>query len=82
MSDNGDVETTIQAILKLLAFMIGVTLLCSGFIDFGSLESSGILEVFSIGPMAIAKVVAGVILMILAIEPAAISVMIQWMIRS
>lgn len=80
MADIEDVGTTIIVILRLFAFIIGVAFLASGFADFGGLGSD-VLMAFSLGTAAIVKIVVGLILMILAIEPEAIGVIIQWIVR-
>jgi hypothetical protein len=64
------------------AFIIGVALLVSGFADFGGLGSSDILIGLSAGPIAIVKIVVGVILILAGIEPNIIAVIIQWVIGS
>lgn len=81
MADIEDVGTAILVILRLFAFIIGVAFLASGFADFGGLGSDVLLAFFS-GPVAIVKIVVGLTLMILAIEPAAIDVIVQWIVRS
>jgi len=68
--------------LRVAAFIIGVALLISGLADFGGLGSSDILIVLSSGPIAIIKIVVGVILTLATIEPNIIAVIIQWVIRS
>lgn len=81
MTDIEDVGTAVLVGLRLGAFIIGVALLISGFADLGGL-SSNMLAALSSGPIAIVKIVVGVILVIAAIEPAAITVIIHWIVRS
>ena len=82
MTDIEDVGTAVVISFRIGAFIIGVALLVSGFADFGVLGSSNILAGLSSGPIAIAKIVVGVILMLAAIEPGIIAVIIQWIVRS
>jgi hypothetical protein len=58
------------------AFIIGVALLISGLADFGGLGSSDILIVLSC-PIAIIKIVVGVILTLATIEPNARAAMLM-----
>jgi hypothetical protein len=68
-------------ILRVLAFIIGIALLVSGFADFGGLGRD-VLAAFSLGPIAVVKIIVGVILMILAIAPSAVGVIIHWIVRT
>ena len=69
-------------VLRIIAFFIGLLFLISGFADFGAIGGSDVVAAFSTGPIALVKILVGVILMILAINPDAISVLISWIVRS
>jgi hypothetical protein len=82
LTDIEEIGTAILVFLRVLAFIIGVALLVSGFADFGGLGNSDFVVALSSGPIAFVKIVVGVILIILAIVPAAIGVIIQWIIKT
>ncbi len=82
MTDIEEVGTAILILLRILAFIIGVALLVSGFADFGGLGNSDFVLALSSGPIALVKIVVGVILMILAVAPGAIAVIIQWIVKT
>lgn len=82
MADMEDVGSAIVIGLRVAAFIIGIALLISGFADFGGLGHSDIFAGLSSGPIAIIKIVVGVILILAAIEPNIISVIIRWVVRS
>lgn len=82
MTDIEEIGTGILISLRVLAFVIGVAFLISGFADFGSVGSSDVLLALSSGPIATVKIVVGIVLMILAIAPAALSVIIQWFVKT
>ena len=82
MTEIEDVGSAIVISFRIVAFIIGVALLISGFADFGGLGSSNILIGLSSGPIALVKIAVGVILTLAAIEPSVIAVIIQWVVRS
>lgn len=67
---------------RIIAFIIGVALLISGFADLGGIGGSDFLAGLSTGPIAIVKIIVGLILMLAGIEPRIIAVIVHWIIRS
>jgi hypothetical protein len=47
--------------LRIIAFFVGLLLLISGFADFGAIGGSDILAAFSTGPIALIKILVGLI---------------------
>lgn len=75
-------EIEVGDVLRIIAFFVGLLFVISGFADFGGIGGSDVIAAFSTGPIALIKILVGVILMILAINPDATSVFIGWIIRS
>lgn len=75
-------DFSVSDVLRIIAFFVGLLLLISGFADFAAIGGSDVVAALSTGPIALIKVIVGVILMILAINPDAIAVIIGWMVRT
>jgi len=75
-------DVDVGDVLRIIAFIIGVLLLISGFADFAGIGGSDIVAAFSRGPIALVKIFVGLVLIILAINPDAISVFLGWTLRN
>ena len=74
-------EIDAGGILRIIAFLVGLGLLISGFIDLGRLGSLEVLNVLSTGGTALLKVIFGAFLMVLGISPESVGMIIEVIIR-
>ena len=77
-----DEESAAVLAMRVIAFCIGVALLVSGIIDLASATQQQVFLGISTGAIGFVKVLVGLILIALGIEPEIIGIFIQWIIRT
>jgi len=68
-------------VLRIVAFIVGLALLFSGFIDLGSLPRLEVVTAMSTGGTALLKIILGAFLMALSIGPELVGMIITGIIK-